>query len=93
MNLVETKDGTIIEIFVKPSQPKFKIILDGDEIVVHSTEEPEKGKVNKELMKELARFFHSEVEIVSGFTSRQKRLLLRGMAKSQAERILKELQL
>jgi len=93
MNLVETKDGTIVEVFVKPSQPKFKIILDGDEIVVHSTEEPEKGKVNKELMKELSRFFHSEVEIVSGFTSRQKRLLLRGMAKSQAERILKELQL
>ena len=93
MKLVETKDGTIIEVFVKPNQPKFKIAFDEGEIVIHSTEEPEKGKVNKELVKELSRVFHSEVEIVSGFTSRQKRLLLRGVAKSEAERVVGELEL
>jgi uncharacterized protein (TIGR00251 family) len=89
MTLIETRDGTIIEIFVKPKQPDFRVTIDGDEIIVYSTEEPAKGRVNKELMRELSRFFHSEVEVVSGFTSRQKRLLLRGVAKSEAERILR----
>ena len=51
MKLIETKDGTIIEVFVKPNQPKFDIKMDGGEIVVFSTEEPVKGKVNKEIIK------------------------------------------
>jgi uncharacterized protein (TIGR00251 family) len=89
MTLIETRDGTIIEIFVKPKQPDFRVTIDGDEIIVYSTEEPAKGRVNKELMRKLSRVFHSEVEVVSGFTSRQKRLLLRGVAKSEAERILR----
>ena len=48
MNLKETKNGTIIEAFVKPNQPKFNVKLDGDELIVSCTEEPVKGKVNKE---------------------------------------------
>ena len=52
MSINETKDGVIITIFVKPNAPKFSIELDDDEIVVHSTEEPEKGKVNKQIIKE-----------------------------------------
>jgi uncharacterized protein (TIGR00251 family) len=85
MNLKETKNGVIIEVFVKPNQPKFNIKLDGDEIIVSCTEEPVKGKVNKELMKELSKFFHAEVEMVSGFTSKQKRFLIKNMSKSDAE--------
>ncbi len=68
MKLVETKDGTIIEVFVKPNQPNFKITMDSDEILVFSSEEPVKGKVNKEIVKELSKFFHTKVEIVSGTT-------------------------
>ena len=64
MKLTETKDGTIIEVFVKPNSPRFEVKVEGDEIVVHCTEEPVKGKVNKELVKELTRFFHSPVELV-----------------------------
>ena len=57
MSIAETKDGVILTIFVKPNSAKFKIELDGDEIVVHSTEEPVKGKVNKEIIKELSKLF------------------------------------
>ena len=88
MKLTETKDGTIIEVFVKPNQPKFKITLDGDELIVFSTEEPVKGKVNKKIIKELSKFFHAKVELVSGLTSRQKQLLIRSMEKNEAERLL-----
>src|SRR5512136_2486871 len=61
MKLVETKDGTIVEVFVKPNQPKFKITLEGEEVIVLSTQEPVKNKVNKEIIKELSKLFHSQV--------------------------------
>jgi uncharacterized protein (TIGR00251 family) len=89
MNVKDTKDGAILEIFVKPKSPKFEVLLEGDEVVVRCTEEPVKGKVNKELLKALSRRFHTNVELVSGATSRQKRLLLKGIEKSEAERILR----
>lgn len=88
MKLTETKNGTVIEVFVKPNQPKFNIKIDGDEIIVFCTEEPVKGKVNKELVKELSKLFHTEIEIVSGLTSKQKRLLIRNKSKSEVEPLL-----
>ena len=88
MNLKETKNGTIIEVFVKPNQPKFNVKLDGDEVIVFCNEEPVKGKVNKELINELSKFFHAEIEIVSGFTSKQKRLLIKNMRKNDVEQLL-----
>jgi hypothetical protein len=89
MSITETKDGVIITVFVKPNAPKFKIELDGDEIVVYSTEEPVKGKVNKEIVKEFSKLLHAKVELASGFTSKQKQLFVKGMDKSQAEKLLK----
>lgn len=91
MKLTETKKGIIIEVFVKPNQPKFSVKIDGDEIIIFCTEEPVKGKVNKELVKELSKFFHTEVEIVSGLTSKQKRLLIRNLSKSEVEPLLNRL--
>ncbi len=88
MKITETKDGAIIEVFVKPNSPKFKIAIDGGEILVFSTEEPVKGKVNKELVKEFSKLFHVKVVLVSGFTSRQKCLLIAGAGKREAEQIL-----
>jgi uncharacterized protein (TIGR00251 family) len=88
MKITKTKNGTIIEIFVKPNQPKFNIKIDGDEIIIFCTEEPVKGKVNKELIKELSKLFHTQIEIISGLTSKQKRLLIRNISKNQAESLL-----
>jgi uncharacterized protein (TIGR00251 family) len=88
MKISETKDGAIIEVFVKPNQPKFNVTIDGDEILVFSTEEPVKGKVNKELIKEFSRLFHAKVELVSGVTSRQKHFLIKGVGKKQVEQLL-----
>jgi uncharacterized protein (TIGR00251 family) len=88
MSIKETKDGAIITIYVKPNSPKFQIEAEGDEIVVRCTEEPVKGKVNKELIKELTKIFGAKVELVSGLTSKQKQLLVLGMGKSEAEQHL-----
>ena len=88
MSISETKDGSIIKIYVKPNSPKFKVELNDNEIIVHSSEEPEKGKVNKEILKEFSRLLHVKVELVSGATSRQKQLFAIGVTKSQAEQLL-----
>jgi len=76
VSLKETKDGVLLSIFVKPNSPKFKIECDANEVVVYATEEPERGKVNKELLKELSKFFGVKVELASGATSKQKVLLV-----------------
>ena len=88
MSINETKDGVILSVFVKPNSPKFKIELDGDEIVVYSTEEPVKGKVNKEIIKGTSKLLKHQVEVVSGFTSRQKVLLVRNATKADVEALL-----
>jgi len=88
MSIKETKDGVLISIFVKPNSPKFKIELDGEEIVVYATEVPEKGKANKEILKEMTRFFGVKVELVAGATSKEKQLFLNGLTKQQAEKSL-----
>ena len=88
MRINEVKDGVILDVNVKPNSKEFKIVVEEDEIVVFCVEEPVKGKANKELVKEFSRLFHSKVELVSGFTSKQKKLLIRGFRKSETERIL-----
>lgn len=88
MKITETKDGTIIEIYVKLNSQKFEVILKGNDVIVRCTEEPVKGKVNKELTKAFSKLFHTKVAIVSGFTSKQKMLLITGIEKSEVERLL-----
>jgi uncharacterized protein len=88
MKLTETKEGTVIEVYVKPGSQKFEVTVEGDEVVVRCTEEPEKGKANREIVKHLAKLFHAPVDLVSGTTSRQKRLLLHGLTKSETEKAL-----
>jgi uncharacterized protein (TIGR00251 family) len=88
MRITETKEGLLLEISVKPRSKEFKIVVEEDEIVVFCEEEPVKGKVNKELIKEFSRLFHKEVELVSGFASKQKKLLIRNAKRSDIEHIL-----
>ncbi len=90
MSIKETKDGTIITIYVKPNSNKFNIEREGDEIVVHATGEPEKGKVNREIIREASNFFGFKVEIVSGKTSRQKMIFLKGATKEQIQSVLEK---
>jgi uncharacterized protein len=88
MKLNETKNGTIIEVYAKPNQPEFKIAIEGEEIVIFSTEEPVKGRVNKEIIKELTKLFQVSVELVSGSTSKKKRLMVKGLGKNETEKTL-----
>jgi len=88
MKLMETEKGLILDVYVKPRSKEFRIMVEGDEIVVHCSEEPVGGRVNRELVKELSRLFGKKVELVSGSSSRQKRLLVKDAEKSEIERAL-----
>jgi len=87
MKILETKDGVVLDIQVKPKSKNFGIRVN-DELVVFCRERPVKGKVNKELVKELSKSFGRKVEIVSGFHSKAKRILIRKIAEEDVFRVL-----
>jgi len=76
MKLLKTGDGIVLDVYVKPDSREFRIEVEDDELVVQCKESPMKGKVNKELVKELSRLFKRKIEIISGLTSKQKRVLI-----------------
>lgn len=90
MSIKKTNGGVILSIFVKPNSTKFRIELDGDELVVYATEEPERGKVNKEIIKELTKLFHAPVDLVSGSTSKEKKLFIQGVGVQEVQRLLQK---
>ncbi|MCW4022437.1 MAG: DUF167 domain-containing protein [archaeon] len=88
MKLQKVAQGIVLEVFVKPNSKKFQLKIEDDELVALCQETPVKGKVNKELLKHLTKIFGKNVELVSGFTSRQKRFLISGIETKQVEEIL-----
>lgn len=88
MKIRQTEKGVILEVFVKPRSRQFRIAVEGDEIVVFCRAQPVEGRVNRELVKELSRFFHKNVHIVQGLTSRQKLLLAEDAEVSEIKQAL-----
>ncbi len=88
MKLQQTASGIVIEIFVRPKSKQFQVKIENDEFVVFCREAPVKGKVNRELIKELSRLFNRRVEIVSGFSSRQKKVLIAKISVEELNEIL-----
>ena len=88
MSIKENKNGTTITIYVKPNQASFKVEFDLDEIIVYSTETPERGKVNKEILKEFSKLLSTKVDLVNGATSRKKQIFARGLTKEKVEQLL-----
>jgi len=90
MKLQKVSDGVIVAVFVKPNSKEFQLKIEGDELVVSCRKSPVKGKVNKELIKELSRIFKRRVDIVAGFTSRQKKVLIKGISTDEINAALFE---
>ncbi|MGB8780941.1 MAG: DUF167 family protein [Candidatus Bathyarchaeia archaeon] len=88
MKFLKTDRGVVLNVYVKPDSREFKIEVEDDELVAHCKESPVKGKVDKELIKELSKIFKRKVEIISGFTSRQKKILIRDVSSEEVNRIL-----
>jgi len=88
MKLRKTAQGIVLDIYVKPNSKEFQIKTEEDELVVFCRETPVKGRVNRELIRELSRLFKRRVEIVSGFSSRQKKILIKDIEAKEVKQIL-----
>jgi len=88
MELRQVSGGVVVAVFVKPNSKQFQLMVEGDMLVALCREAPVKGRVNKELIKELSRIFKKRVEIVAGFTSKQKKVLVRDISIDEVDLIL-----
>lgn len=59
---------------IRTGKNKFGLSFDkeNDLLFIEVTERPDKGKANKEIIKELKKFFRTDIELVSGLKSKEK---------------------
>jgi len=88
LELRQVSGGVVVAVFVKPNSKQFQLKVEDGTLVALCRESPVKGKVNKELIKELSRIFKKRVEIVAGFTSKQKKVLIAGISMDEANAVL-----
>ena len=77
-----------MSVYVKPDSRDFKTEVEDDELVVSCREPPVKGKVNKELVKELSRLFKKRTAVIAGSTSKQKKVLIMDISLEEANNTL-----
>jgi uncharacterized protein (TIGR00251 family) len=87
--LLKVAEGVVMEVYIKPNSKKFGLEFEGDEVVVLCREAPVKGRVNRELVKELSRLFNKKVELVLGFRSRHKKILISNIETDEVNKILR----
>jgi uncharacterized protein (TIGR00251 family) len=88
MELQKVSDGVVVAIFVKPNSKGFQVKVEDDELIALCRESPVKGRANRELIKELSRLFKRRVDIVAGFASKQKKVLITDISVDQVSAIL-----
>ncbi len=92
IHLQSSPEGTLISVRAQPGAKRNAILGEHDGALrVAVTAPPDKGKANEAIATVLAKAFsipNSAVELVSGPSSRQKRLLLRDVSVEQAQIVL-----
>lgn len=82
----EMENGITLDIEVSPNASKFEITgynswRERIEISIKSL--PQKGKANKEIIKEISNLTKTDVEITSGLKSHQKTLIINEISKDE----------
>lgn len=90
MKIEKIQDGLLLKVHVKPRARSFGIEVTDNELVVSCTQPPIGGKANRELMKKLSKLF-GRVEIVAGFHSHTKTILLQDAMQDDVSKILKSI--
>ncbi len=92
--LKETKNGVTINLVVSPNAKKTEIVGYNEwrkAIEIRIKAPPKGGKANAELVKFFESIFGRSVEIVKGQTSTQKTILVKGLSKNEALKILRNI--
>jgi uncharacterized protein (TIGR00251 family) len=90
IEIVPHPDGVVLPVRGQPGARRNEIrgVQDGM-LKVSVTQSPEKGKANKALIELLAKSLglkKSQIELIAGETSHQKRFLVRGIAAAELKR-------
>ncbi len=85
-------EGTLIKSLVVPNSRSQCVELGDEGIVIRLKNPPVKGKANDELVKFLKKLLKKPVLIASGFTNREKVILVRNADADYVMRRLKEVQ-
>jgi uncharacterized protein (TIGR00251 family) len=96
LSLETHPDGTILPVRAHPGARRNEIrgVQDGM-LKVSVTQAPEKGKANKaviELLSKQLGLKRSQIELLSGETSHQKRFLMRGIEPAELARQIEAIQ-
>jgi len=89
--VIEVKDGILVDIEVSPKSMKFEVLgynIWRNKIDVRIKAAPEKGKANKEIIKEFSKLTKSPVEIISGLKSQHKTLKIYNITKDEFLKII-----
>ena len=85
-------DGTLISLYIQPRSARNQIVgMHADSLKLKLTSPPVEGAANKSCCEYLAKIFRiakSEAVLVSGERSRQKMILLQGLAPGFVESVL-----
>jgi|SRR5437660_12797547 len=87
--VTETAQGCILAVRAQPGARKNALAGEhGGALKIKVTAPPQDGRANKALVEILCKTFNvkrSQVELVAGETSRDKRFLIRGLSKAALE--------
>ncbi len=88
----EMEDGIVVSVKVQPNSSKDWVVGEyADQIKIAVTVAPEKGKANKAVIKLFAKLLgikNSDVQIISGETSRDKELFIRNITEEDLHRLV-----
>jgi uncharacterized protein (TIGR00251 family) len=90
--ITEHAEGCILPVRAQPGARKAGVLGEqAGALKIAVTAPPEDGRANKaltEALRELLGLKRSQVELLSGATSRDKRFVIRGMSKAELEKSL-----
>ena len=95
IHVTEHAEGSILVVRALPGARRNSIMGEvGGAVKIAVSASPDKGKANQaiiEVLREILGVKSSQVDLLSGFTSRQKRFLIRGWSKPNLEARLSSL--
>ncbi|MDR4499179.1 MAG: DUF167 domain-containing protein [Candidatus Scalindua sp.] len=88
----DMNDGIVISIKVQPNARKDKIIGEyGEQLKIAVTEQPEKGKANKAIIKIIAKWLNikrAKIEIIGGYKSKDKEIFMRNILRKDIDKLV-----
>lgn len=93
MEIEEREDGVVLGVLVQPCSSRTEIVgpAEGGALKIKVTAPPREGKANRELIKFLSKLFgvaKSRIAILSGESSRNKRIFISEISSAEVKEIL-----